>query len=81
MADNGKAPLLDPSIFTQLKDKIDEESQVHDRIHEIVQRLSAVNSYAQGLLSRVHATPRAKCESSYHHCPGPIWWSSSLHRF
>jgi hypothetical protein len=63
MADESKLPLFDPSLFKDLKNKIDEESKVRDRIFEVVRRLNDVNAYAQALLSRVHATPRARCES------------------
>ncbi|KAI9163039.1 Translin-1 [Paramyrothecium foliicola] len=52
--------LLDPSIFSYLKDKIEEETQVRDTLTQIVQRLERAVASAQGLLSRVHSTPRAK---------------------
>lgn len=56
-------PLLDPSIFAFLKDKLEEETQVRDTLSQIVQRLERAVATAQGLLSRVHSTPRARCES------------------
>jgi predicted translin family RNA/ssDNA-binding protein len=53
-------PLLDPAIFSHLKDKIEEETQVRDALTQIVQRLERAVAAAQGLLSRVHSTPRAR---------------------
>ncbi|KAH7325803.1 Translin [Stachybotrys elegans] len=53
-------PLLDPSIFAYLKDKIDEETQVRDTLTQIIQRLERAVATAQALLSRVHSTPRAR---------------------
>lgn len=54
--------LLDPAIFDFLKSKIDEDQQVRDELTQIIQRLERANSFAQGLLSRVHGTPRSQCE-------------------
>lgn len=54
--------LLDPAIFDFLKSKIDEEQQVRDDLTQIVQKLERATSFAQGLLSRVHGTPRSQCE-------------------
>ena len=67
-----QTPLLDPSIFSYLKDKIEEETQVRDTLTQIVQRLERAVASAQGLLSRVHSTPRARCELNILH---PIPWS------
>lgn len=55
-------PLLDPAIFAHLKDKLEEETQVRDTLTQIVQRLERAVAATQGLLSRVHSTPRARCE-------------------
>ncbi|KAG5950978.1 hypothetical protein E4U53_004067 [Claviceps sorghi] len=52
--------LLDPSIFTSLEARIEEEALVRDTLAQIVQRLERSVASAQGLLSRVHATPRAR---------------------
>ncbi|KAM4057498.1 translin family protein [Hirsutella rhossiliensis] len=54
------APLLDPSIFAYLEAKVDEETQVRDALGQIVQRLDRAVAAAQGLLSRVHSTPRSR---------------------
>ncbi|GJC98659.1 translin [Colletotrichum higginsianum] len=45
-------------IFEHLKDKIDEDQQVRDQMSQTVQKLDRAISYVQGLLSRIHATPR-----------------------
>ncbi|KAF4506425.1 hypothetical protein G6O67_006514 [Ophiocordyceps sinensis] len=54
------APLLDPSIFAYLEAKVDEETQARDAVGQIVQRLDRAVAAAQGLLSRVHSTPRSR---------------------
>ncbi|KAG7136654.1 Translin-1 like protein [Verticillium longisporum] len=57
--------LLDPKIFDHLKARIDEDQQVRDDLTQIVQRLDRANALVQGLLSRVHATPRAQYAASF----------------
>ncbi|KAJ4022503.1 Translin-1 [Fusarium irregulare] len=57
---SSETPLLDPSIFSHLQEKIDEETNVRDNLSQIVQRLERAVATAQGLLSRVHSTPRAR---------------------
>ncbi|KAG6131699.1 hypothetical protein E4U38_008136 [Claviceps purpurea] len=54
-----QSTLLDPSIFTFLESKIEEEALVRDNLTQIVQKLERSVASAQGLLSRVHSTPRA----------------------
>lgn len=56
--------LLDPAIFTYLESKLEEETQVRDSLTQIIQRLERAVSSAQGLLSRVHSTPRSNCMST-----------------
>ena len=56
--------MIDPQIFDQLKDKLDEETKVRKSLGEIVDQLETQIAYAQGLLSRIHGTPRAECASS-----------------
>lgn len=53
--------MIDPEIFEHLKAKIDEDTQAKDELTQIVQRLERDVAYTQGLLSRVHSTPRASC--------------------
>lgn len=63
-AAGGSQPrLLDPQIFDHLKARIEEDQQVRDELSQIVQRLDRANSLAQGLLSRIHGTPRSQCET------------------
>ncbi|CEJ80703.1 Putative Translin family protein [[Torrubiella] hemipterigena] len=56
---NPQSSLLDPAIFTHLESKLEEETQVRDALTQLIQRLDRAVSAAQGLLSRVHSTPRA----------------------
>ncbi|KAL1856349.1 hypothetical protein VTK73DRAFT_8306 [Phialemonium thermophilum] len=50
--------LIDPKIFDQLKSKLDEENQIRQDLSQIVEQLERDVAYAQGLLTRVHSTPR-----------------------
>lgn len=59
--------LLDPAIFDFLKDKLEEETQVRDALTQIIQRLERAVASAQALLSRVHSTPRARCNSPWNY--------------
>lgn len=54
------AGMIDPQLFEQLKAKIDEDTKARDDLSHIIQKLERDVSYAQGLLSRVHSTPRAR---------------------
>lgn len=63
---SSNTPLLDPAIFNHLKDKLEEETQIRDALTQIIQRLERAVAAAQGILSRVHSTPRARCECSSH---------------
>lgn len=51
--------LLDPSIFSSLESKLEEETQIRDSLTQILQRLERSVGAAQGLLTKVHSTPRA----------------------
>ncbi|KAK2596689.1 Translin-1 [Conoideocrella luteorostrata] len=57
---SAQSTLIDPSIFTGLQSKIEEESQVRDTLTQIVQKLERAVASAQGLLSRVYSTPRPR---------------------
>jgi hypothetical protein len=61
---SGTTGLLDPEIFSDLKNKIEEETKVRDTLTQIVQRLERAVASAQAILSRVHSTPRADCRFS-----------------
>lgn len=56
------AGMIDPQIFDHLKAKIDEDTQARDELTQIIQKLERDVSYTQGLLSRVHSTPRSACK-------------------
>ncbi|KAM3502858.1 hypothetical protein MY11210_008933 [Beauveria gryllotalpidicola] len=56
--------LLDPSIFSSLESKLEEETRIRDALTQILQRLERSVGAAQGLLTKVHSTPRASCPSS-----------------
>lgn len=60
---SSETPVLDPAIFSFLKNSLEEETQVRDTLTQIVQRLDRAVAIAQGHLSRVHSTPRAKCKT------------------
>ncbi|ROV89069.1 hypothetical protein VPNG_10074 [Cytospora leucostoma] len=51
--------MIDPQIFEHLKSKIDEDTKARDDLNHITQKLERDVSYTQGLLSRVHSTPRS----------------------
>lgn len=57
--------MIDPQIFDQLKSNLEEDTKVHKALSDIIDQLETQIAYAQGLLSRIHGTPRAECE----HCP------------
>lgn len=57
--------MIDPEIFEHLKAKIDEDTQAKDELTQIVQKLERDVAYTQGLLSRVHSTPRASCKTPF----------------
>ncbi|OAA56919.1 Translin [Cordyceps fumosorosea ARSEF 2679] len=50
--------LLDPSIFASLETKLEEETHIRDALGQILQRLERSVGAAQGLLTKVHSTPR-----------------------
>ena len=55
------APLIDPALFEQLKTKIEEDTEIRKELDKIIDDLSQHVSFTQGLLSRIHSTPRSKC--------------------
>lgn len=55
------APLIDPALFDQLKAKIEEDTEIRKELEKIIDDLSQHVSFTQGLLSRIHSTPRSKC--------------------
>jgi len=59
--------LIDPSLFDQLKTKIEEDSKIRQDLSDIVEILGQQVAFTQGLLSRVHSTPRSQCRWSHSH--------------
>lgn len=51
--------MIDPQIFEHLKSKIEEDTKARDDLNGIIQKLERDVSYTQGVLSRVHSTPRS----------------------
>lgn len=60
MADNSASAMIDPAIFEYLKAAGEEDIEVGDKMHKITSELNRYLSTAQGLLSRIHATPTPK---------------------
>ena len=56
------AGMIDPALFDSLKSQMDEDIQVRDELSHIIQSFEREIAYAQGVLSRVHSTPRTQCE-------------------
>jgi hypothetical protein len=56
-------PLIDPELFDQLKAKIEEDTGVRKELDQILDDLNQEVSFTQGLQSRIHSTPRSKCQS------------------
>ncbi|KAL2263468.1 hypothetical protein VTK26DRAFT_6675 [Humicola hyalothermophila] len=53
-------PMIDPALFDQLKSKIEEDANIRKELDQILDDLNQHISFTQGVLSRVHATPRSK---------------------
>lgn len=54
-------PMVDPELFEQLKAKIEQDTAIRKELDKIIDELTSYVSYTQGLLSRIHSTPRSKC--------------------
>lgn len=55
-------PMIDPALFDQLKTKIEEDGSIRKELDQILDDLNQQVSFTQGLQSRIHSTPRSKCE-------------------
>jgi len=53
--------MIDPALFQQLMGNIEEDSKTREQLTQIIQNLEKHVSYTQGVLSRVHSTPRSQC--------------------
>ena len=56
--------MIDPALFEQLKAKIEQDSKARDDINEACETLEKAVNFTQGILTRVHNTPRSQCEHS-----------------
>ncbi|KAK4138043.1 Translin [Trichocladium antarcticum] len=52
--------MIDPALFEQLKSKIEEDASVRKELDQILDDLNQHVSFTQGVLSRIHSTPRSK---------------------
>ncbi|KAK0616062.1 Translin [Bombardia bombarda] len=52
--------MIDPALFDKLKAKIEEDTSVRKELDQIIEELNQHVSYTQGVLSRIHSTPRSK---------------------
>ncbi|KAK4449180.1 Translin [Podospora aff. communis PSN243] len=62
MASPTPPSLIDPSLFDQLRARIDQDTAIRKDLEKIIDDLQQHVAYTQGLLSRIHSTPRAKYE-------------------
>lgn len=53
--------MIDPALFDQLKNKIEEDTSVRKELDHILDELNPHVAFTQGVLSRIHSTPRSKC--------------------
>jgi len=65
MANPSETGMVDPRIFEELQNKIDEDAEVREQIRAIVQTLERQGRGAQSILSRAHSTPAAHRELHY----------------
>ncbi|EAA31675.1 Translin [Neurospora crassa] len=53
-------PMIDPALFDQLKDNIEKDSSIRKDLEQIIEELNQNVSYTQGVLTKIHSTPRSK---------------------
>ncbi|KAK1776887.1 Translin [Copromyces sp. CBS 386.78] len=53
-------PMIDPALFDQLKENIEKDGSIRKDLEQIIEELNQNVSYTQGVLSKVHSTPRSK---------------------
>lgn len=49
--------MVDPAIFEQLQERVDQDSSVREELREIIQTLEKQGRSAQSILARAHSTP------------------------
>lgn len=65
MSNPSETGMVDPRIFEELQNKIDEDAEVREQIRAIVQTLERQGRGAQSVLSRAHSTPAAHREHHF----------------
>ena len=58
------SPNIDPTIFSSLQAKIDQETGIRDELRNFVDTLSKQGRITQSILSRVHNTATSELETS-----------------
>ena len=54
-------PMIDPALFGQLAARIEEDSSVKKELDQIIDELNQRVAFTQGVLSKIHSTPRSRC--------------------
>ncbi|KAF2138815.1 uncharacterized protein K452DRAFT_255704 [Aplosporella prunicola CBS 121167] len=67
-----KRGAVDPAIFEQLQERVDQDSQVRDELRDIIQTLEKQGRSAQSILSRAHSTPTAELPEVINAAEGAI---------
>lgn len=52
--------LIDPALFAQLKAQMEGDARIKKELNPLVDELAEHVAYTQGMLSRVHSTPRSE---------------------
>ncbi|CCC12466.1 hypothetical protein SMACR_06546 [Sordaria macrospora] len=53
-------PMIDPALFDQLKENIEKDGSIRKDLEKIIEELNQHVSYTQGVLTKIHSTPRSK---------------------
>ncbi|KAK3403016.1 Translin [Sordaria brevicollis] len=65
-------PMIDPALFDQLKDSIEKDSSIRKDLEQIIEELNQNVSYTQGVLTKIHSTPRSKYDALLSQVEGGI---------
>lgn len=57
--------MIDPALFDQLKESIEKDGSIRKDLEQIIEELNQNVSYTQGVLTKIHSTPRSKCKISH----------------
>jgi precorrin-4 methylase len=64
--------MINPALFDELKSKIEEDTSVRKELDQILDDLNQQVSFTQGVLSRIHSTPRSKYAALLNQIEGGI---------